>query len=267
LNSELVIALAAIAAIIYAASGIMLTGRFLHSEGPKETISRGLASVGALLHLGYIYASISAGDGQNMSMSNVLSLVAWLMTVSMLLSSFHIKNTILLPVVYGFSAIALLIGISLPDTYRVYIDLNPSLVIHITLSLFAYGALMIALLYAMQVTYINSQLKDKKTAILHSSLPPLMTVESILIKLLTTGTVLLLVAVVTGMFFTDNMFDKQHIHKTVLTLIALAIYAVTLLGNWRFGWRGRTLLVSAGLGSLFLTLAYFGSRFVREVLL
>lgn len=267
MSNDIITIAALIAAIFYIVSAISLTGRFLHSEGPQQKFSRPIAGVASLMHLSIIYYSIAVGDGQNMSMSNVLSLVAWLMTVSMLISSMYLRNIILLPVVFGFSAIALLLGVAVPDHYATNVGFNSGLVIHITLSLFAYGTLMIALLYALQVTYITGQLKEKKSAILHSSLPPLMTVESILIKLLSAGTGMLLIAITSGAIFLDNLMDAQHAHKTVLTLLALAVYIVALAGNKLWGWRGKSLMITSIAGSSLLTLAYFGSRFVREVIL
>ena len=50
-------------------------------------------------------------------------------------------------------------------------------------------------------------------------------------------------------------------------LLAFAVFVLLLAGHSRFGWRGRTANGLAIAGSIFLTLAYFGSRFVREVLL
>lgn len=267
MNSDIITFAAFFAAVFYIVSAVTLTGRFLHSDGPKEMLSRVVAAFATLVHLGIIYLSISATDGQNMSMTNVLSLVAWLMTVSMLISSLYLRNIILLPVVFGFSAIALLLGVAVPDHYATNIGLNSGLVIHVTLSLFAYGTLMIGLLYAIQVNFITGQLKEKKTAILHSSLPPLMTVESILVKLLSAGTVMLLIAITSGAIFLNNLMDSQHAHKTVLTLLALLVYCVALIGNRLWGWRGKPMLLAAIAGSFLLTLAYFGSRFVREVIL
>lgn len=267
MNSDIITVAALIAAILYIVSAVALTGRFLHSDGPRETLSRFMAGLATLVHLCFIYFSVAAVNGQNMSMTNVLSLVAWLMTVFMLISSLYVRNIILLPVVFGFSAIALLLGVLVPDHYTTKIGLNSGLVIHITLSLFAYGTLMIGLLYAIQVNFITSQLKEKKTAILHSSLPPLMTVESILVRLLSAGTMMLIIAMTSGAIFLNNLMDSQHAHKTVLTLLALLVYIVALIGNKLWGWRGRPMLYTAIAGSSLLTLAYFGSRLVREVIL
>ena len=63
------------------------------------------------------------------------------------------------------------------------------------------------------------------------------------------------------------MFAKEEAHKAVLSIIAWFIYAILLWGHFRKGWRGRLVIYITIAGSSLLTLAYFGSRFVREVIL
>ena len=94
-----------------------------------------------------------------------------------------------------------------------------------------------------------------------------MAVENILFKLLLVGTVLLTLSLVSGFMFLDNMFAKEQAHKTVLSLLAWGLYSVILMGNAWFGWRGKPVIWSTILGGVLLTLAYFGSRIVREVIL
>ena len=47
----------------------------------------------------------------------------------------------------------------------------------------------------------------------------------------------------------------------------MCVFAVLLWGRWRFGWRGRTAIRWTIGGFIFLMLAYFGSKFVLELLL
>ncbi len=63
------------------------------------------------------------------------------------------------------------------------------------------------------------------------------------------------------------MFSTMYAHKTVLSIIALAVYIVLLTGQHIWGWRGKQVIVLTVIGLMLLTLAYFGSRFVREILL
>ena len=50
-------------------------------------------------------------------------------------------------------------------------------------------------------------------------------------------------------------------------LLALLLFGALSWGHARLGWRGKTAITLTISGSVLLTLAYFGSRFVKEVLL
>lgn len=250
---------------IFAAGAI--TSRLFHKQGPNQKLSTVLVIAALILHLILLADSIFVEPGQNMSMSNVASLVAWLIALSMTLASFSMPNTILLPVVFGFTAIVVLFNLLIPDTYIVNIELRPALIVHITLALFAYGSLMIALLYALQLSYISGRLKQKQASLLHSSLPPLMAVENIFFKLLLVGTVLLTLSLISGFVFLDGMFTKEQAHQTVLSLLAWLVFNIVLIGHHKLGWRGQPVISATVVGAFLLTLAYFGSRFVKEVIL
>ena len=131
----------------------------------------------------------------------------------------------------------------------------------------AYCILIIATLYGVQFYFIDKRLKRKDLAIVHSHLPPLMVVERQLYQLLNLGTVLLSVALITGFVFLDGMFAKEFIHKTILSLVAWAIFATIAVGHVKRGWRGKVVVVSIMIAAFTLTLAYFGSRFIQEVVL
>lgn len=252
--------------LYFAAAGVVAS-RLFHKQGPNHKLAFILASLAMAIHVYMLSDGILIEPGQNMSMTNVASLIAWLIAISMMLASFSMANTLLLPVVFGFAGIVVLIASLIPDTYIMHIEVRPALITHITIALFAYGCLMIALLYALQLSYINIRLKQKQASLLHSSLPPLMAVENILFKLLLVGTILLSLSLISGFIFLDDMLAKDQAHKTVLSIIAWCIYVVVLFGHQKFGWRGKPVITATVVGSFLLTLAYFGSRFVREVLL
>lgn len=250
----------------FTASGV-IASRLFHLQGPNLKLSNALAFLAILLHLALLSDSIFIEPGQNMSMLNVASLIAWLIALTMAIASFRMPNLILLPVVFGFSGLIVLFGLVIPDEHIIQIGVEPALLIHITLALFAYGCLMIAFLYALQLSYINSRLKQKQASLLHSSLPPLMAVEQILFKLLFAGTVLLTLSLASGFLFLEDMFAKEQAHKTLLSIMAWVVFCIVLVGHQRWGWRGKSVVSATVLGSVLLTLAYFGSRFVREVII
>ena len=260
-----VIALAA--ALLYALSAFVLLGKFVHQEGPNKTAGLTIAGIGVSAHMVFLLEAIMGATGQNMSITNVLSLVSWIITVSMLVFARTIPNLILLPVVFGFASLSVLASLLIPVSYIMHIELQPGLVIHISLSLFAYCTLVIAFLYALQMSYITYRLKQKGAALLHSSLPPLMLVEGILFKLILAGTCLLSVSLLSGFIFLEDMFNKTYAHKTVLSISALVVYLILLVGQKLRGWRGRQVIILTVLGVLLLSLAYFGSKLVKEILL
>lgn len=250
------------------ASGIVVAGMF-QEKGHNKPIATMCVLVAMAVHLIILRSGILVDSelGQNMSMLNVASLVGWLISVTMLAASFKLSNTILLPVGYGFTGLIVLLSGVIPSSYVMQIGVQPNLLIHISLALFAFACLSIASLYAVQLSYINFRLKEKNASLLHSSLPPLMAVENILFKLLLMGTILLTLSLISGFMFLDSMFAKEQAHKTVLSLLAWGLYSIILFGHYTFGWRGKPVIWSTIFGGLLLTLAYFGSRFVREVLL
>lgn len=253
--------------ILYIAATVASGSRLFAEHADKKVLSLVLAFLAIGLHLYVLSQSIFIEPGQDMSMTNVASLIAWIIAISMTLASLSIPNPLLLPVVYGFSALVVALGIVIPDSYIIQIQVEPMLVAHITLALFAYGCLVIALLYALQLSYISTKLKQKQASLLHSSLPPLMDVETVFFKLLLVGTVLLTVSLISGFLFLENMFAKEQAHKTVFSIIAWIVFCFVLVGHQRWGLRGKPVISATVIGTLLLTLAYFGSRFVREVLI
>ncbi|MCE2867104.1 MAG: inner membrane protein YpjD [Burkholderiaceae bacterium] len=148
---------------------------------------------------------------------------------------------------------------------------------HIALSTLAYGALTIASFQAVLMAMQESRLHSLTAPDTHRGwflgaldrLPPLLTMERLLFRMITIGFVLLTLTVISGIFFSEHVFGKpfRFEHKTVFTLLSWLVFGALLTGRqWR-GWRGKTALsfVLTGFGTLLL--AYVGSRFVLEVVL
>ncbi|MEC7613168.1 MAG: cytochrome c biogenesis protein CcsA, partial [Pseudomonadota bacterium] len=137
---------------------------------------------------------------------------------------------------------------------------------HIMLSLSAYAALMTAALQSVLLGFHDKQLKRLDSGF-YRLLPPLETMERLLIAMLWIGTALLTLAILTGLLFLDDMFAQRVAHHTVLTTLSWCVYVGFLLGHHIFGWRGvsavRWNLSAFGL----LLLGYVGSKFVLEYLL
>ncbi|WP_105167822.1 cytochrome C assembly family protein [Pseudoalteromonas sp. T1lg23B] len=264
----LIISLSLFASLFYVLATGHVLSRLFHKEGPNQKLTIVLSTLAILAHMLLLVNSVFTSEGQDLSTVNVALLTCWVIVVSVTAVSLKLPATLLLPVVYGFAALLLTASLFIPHHIVMQtINVDLGLVIHISLSLLAYCVLIIATLYAVQFFYIDNRLKHKDLAIMHSHLPPLMQVERQLYQLLTIGTALLTLALLSGFVFLDGMFAKEYIHKTVLSLAAWVVFTGVTLGHHQFGWRGKSVVVSIMLASGLVTLAYFGSRFIQEVIL
>ena len=105
------------------------------------------------------------------------------------------------------------------------------------------------------------------------NLPPLLTLEHLLFRIIGIGFVLLTLALASGILFSEQLFGKPfsfvHFtqHKTVFALLSWLIYAGLLIGRKVYGWRGRIAIRWSLTGFAMLILAYVGSKIVLQLLL
>lgn len=254
--------------LAYALAAGAVLSRLFHPAGPQLKLTFSSACLGLLLHAFVLSAALFTVDGQNFSLLNVSSLVSWLITMAVTLTALRSPLILLLPVVYGSAALMQLAILMLPQgTQLLHVEHNPLLLLHILIAFIAYVILILATLYSVQVSYISYKLKHKAMLTIPSYLPPLMQAELLQFRLLLIGTLLLGLTLLSGAIFTVDWFAKQNLHKNVLSLIAFMLFAALSWGHARLGWRGKIAITLTLIGSIVLTLAYFGSRFVREFLI
>lgn len=129
------------------------------------------ASLALLVHAWQLKELILNTSGQNLSILNVASLISFIISLTMSVSMLKFRVWFILPVVYSFSAINLLAATLLSGAFITHLETHPSLLIHISLALFAYSTLMIATLYALQLAWLDHKLRSKKSLTLNPNLP------------------------------------------------------------------------------------------------
>src|SRR5882672_4456912 len=141
--------------------------------------------------------------------------------------------------------------------------------LHLVLAMIAYGMFTIAALHALLMTVMEKRLHGGALAGPLAALPPLLTMERLLFRVILAGFVFLTLTLVTGIAFSETLFGRamKFDHKTVFAISSWFIFAALLAGRYFYGWRGRTALRWTLAGFLALLLAYVGSRFVLEVVL
>jgi len=141
--------------------------------------------------------------------------------------------------------------------------------VHFVVAILGYVLFTVAALHALLMAAMENWLHHGDLPPQARGLPPLIRMESWLFRLLMTAFVLLTLTLVSGVFFSEAMFDKpfQVNHKTVFAFISWVIFAWLLFGHWRYGWRGKKAVRLTLVGFIALLLAYIGSKFVLQVLL
>jgi ABC-type uncharacterized transport system permease subunit len=144
----------------------------------------------------------------------------------------------------------------------------PEFKLHLALAMIAYSLFVIALLHAALMALVERRLHRKDPGPL-GSLPPLLTLEQLLFRVIGAAFVFLSLTLATGIVFSEELFGRalSFDHKTVFAVLSWLTFGLLLAGRWRFGWRGRTALRWTLTGFFMLMFAYVGSRFVLEVVL
>jgi ABC-type uncharacterized transport system permease subunit len=152
---------------------------------------------------------------------------------------------------------------------------STALRLHLLVAMAAYSLLTIAALHALLMALVDRRLHSPLQAPtrgvgrIFGQVPSLLALENLLFRLIWVGFILLTATLVTGVFFSEQLFGRalRFEHKTIFTIASWLVFAGLLGGRMVFGWRGRTALRWTFAGFLMLLLAYVGSRFVLEVVL
>lgn len=139
--------------------------------------------------------------------------------------------------------------------------------VHVVLAMGSAGMFAIAAVFVVLLALQDSALRNPRPASWLAALPPVESLERALFSVLAIGMAALTVAILAGLLFVTDLFQQHLVHKTALALVAWVIFASLLLGRWRYGWRGRKAARYTIAGFVVLAVAYFGSKFVLEILL
>jgi ABC-type uncharacterized transport system permease subunit len=239
-------------------------------EGPRgmrgwerAAILVALALHGWLLYHGVFGKELRFGFAQALSVMMFLAVAAyWLESLA-----YDVEG--MQPLVLPLAALAvplpaLFPGLASAGAYAQTTEFK----LHLALAMIAYGLFLVALLHATLMVLAERRLQSKG-AIAFPSLPPLLTLEALLFRMIGAAFVFLTLTLISGIAFSEELFGRalRFEHKTVFAVLSWIVFGLLLAGRWRYGWRGRTAVRWTLTGFVMLLLAYVGSRFVLEVLL
>ena len=234
---------------------------------PPAASVRFLLPLALLAHGALIYQSMLGYGDIRLGFGNSLSTILWLTALVYWVSSQGAPLARLQSWVSGLAAVSVLGMVLFTNTHAIPNSQALALRAHLVVSFLAYGLLAVAALHAVLMTLLEKQLH--RGAFLRDGAPPLLTLEAMLFRSIGIGFALLTLAVISGVFFSEELFGKalQFSHKTVFAILSWLVFGGLLLGRHFRGWRGRTALVWTITGFTLLLLAYLGTQFVLEVVL
>jgi len=260
-----VTALAIFAICFYLTGGFLLIRHIADTATPRTALYFIWPAI--LLQSAYVLLGISQAGGFNFSFFSTAALVS--LIVSLLLSMAALTKPVLKlgAIVFPIAALMLCLATFFTEPHQQISTHNWAMTAHILSSIIAFSLLNIAALQSLLLAFQDQQLKSHPPKRFAQSLPSLQAMESLLFQMLSAGVFFLSISLITGFVFIENLFAQHLAHKTVLSLFAWLIFSGLLLGRWRYGWRGQTALYWTLSGFILLLLAYFGSKFVLEIIL
>lgn len=248
---------------------------FLRAQlaGTTETLNRGILGNAVLLPIalhGYLlYDKLWFAGALSLGLVPAVSLILWLTILVYWLAHFFYPLANLKALVLPLAGVGSVLPLIFPSARTTLIPTSLAFDAHVLAAMLAYSLFTIAALHAWLMSLVESNLHRARLPRLLRNLPPLLTMETLLFRIIAAGFVLLTLTLISGSIFSEQIFGKawQFNHKVLFGYLSWAVFGVLLVGHYFYGWRGRTAVAWTMSGFAFLVLAYIGSKFVIEVLL
>ncbi len=263
--------LAVVASIAY----VLLAAYYWRATACGECDERCRGKVGHLSLFpialqGYLlWQEMFSGGGLDLGVFTALSLIAWLTLLVYWVARFFYPIGGLQALVLPLAAITLLLQEVVPADHILTHTNLLTFKVHIAVAMLAYSLFTIAMLHAVLISMVEKRLHQANLPRVLRNLPPLLTMEKLLFRVIWVGFVLLTLTLVSGIFFSEEIFGEvwQLNHKVLFGFISWLVFAILLWGHRYYGWRGKMAVRWTLSGFVFLVLAYLGSKFVLELLL
>jgi ABC-type uncharacterized transport system permease subunit len=261
------LALAILAYLLAAASVIawLSVGEQSTRRTAYRNAAQALGPLAVFAHAAVHTIAWHVSGGPDLHFFSALSLVALGVAALTALAAWWQQLQSLGIVAYPLAAVMLVLY-HFGDSAQVE-QLDWQLQLHVWFALPAYILLSLAALLASMLWLQERALRRKQIRGWLRTLPPLTQLEQLLFHCITAGFVLLTLAMVTGILFVHSLLNQHLWHKTVLTALSWLVFGWLLFGRWRYGWRGPRAVKFTLSAMALLLLAFFGSKFVLELVL
>lgn len=259
--------LALIAAVFYVAAAALQARAVIRDRADATVPGALLALIAAVLH-GTEHGRVYLANGAvELHFFAALSLVALGVAVLTAVLSFLRPAGALGVVLYPIAATLAVLYAGTRGGAQAGPTLDWQIQLHAGLALLAYATLSVAALLAIMLWVQERALRRRQLAPVLRAFPPLTLLESLMFRLIAAGFALLTLALLSGVVFVENLLDQDLVHKTVLSVLAWGVFGALLVGRRWAGWRGRRAVRLTLSAMVLLGLAFFGSKFVLELVL
>ena len=226
--------------------------------------------VALVLHAMLLYHRVLTPQGMDLGVANAISLLVWLTLLIYWLGSLAYQGLAgIIGMMAPVAVLAILLQAAIPTHHYVTYGRDPLFALHFGIAMLAYSLYIVATVHALLMLAEEKWLHRGALPPFLRSLPPLMEMEALLFRILLAAFILLTLTLVSGLFFSEQLFGKPLTfnHKTVFGILSWLIFAGLLAGHHFRGWRGKTAVRWTLAGFTALLLAYIGSKVVLELIL
>jgi ABC-type uncharacterized transport system permease subunit len=263
-------------AILY---GLATASAWLGARGVAETgagstfaranLPKAFLWIAIVAHAYALGEALFSGEGLNIGFSHAVSLLVWLTVLSYVVLGNDARLTRLAGLYLAPIATVIAFLPEILPAQRVVNYATWAFRAHFVVAILAYALFTVAALHALLMLFLERQLQSGTVLSADQHLPPLLRLEKLLFQLLGVAFVLLTATIITGTFFSEELFGKPFKvgYKTVFAMTSWVIFGGLLVGHWKFGWRGKLAVRWTLFGFVLLLLSYVGSKFVSEIIL
>ena len=193
-------------------------------------------------------------------------MTSWLSIIVIQLNTLRNSPPLLLAIMSAFCIFTSLLALAFQGQNIFYLKGQWASLLHIFSALIATGFLMLAAFQAALVTMADRKLRRHPTRI-PAYFPPLQSLEQLLFQFIVLGFLLMSTSLFVAFLFLSEDIVNQPLHKRIFSISAWITFAALLIGHRFWGWRGIIAAKWTIIGFILLSLGYFGSKIVLELIL
>ena len=252
----------AVAVLMYLLGAFTQSRRIIFQKNNYRLASSAIVAglVAFALHCIVVWFQLLAGENTQSSLLPVLSaFMAGAFATGLLFSLLFRGSEYLLPIISLFAAVALFAsGFNHAEAARHGSDIM--LILHIVLSLLAFGLILLSCLQVLGMLWLDRLLKRHHILGPARLMPPMQIQERILLTSLKVGSIFLLLALASGLLFIDEIFPENLFLQLILICSLLGLIALMGVRYRKPGWSVVSMVMWILGGSLLLLLAYICHR-------